>query len=534
MTLISRIPKTRAAALAVVVAASLVITACGPGSEEKATAARLVPSDAQGFATVALDPSKSQKSELYQLSQKMPQEVRAEDGEKVKVKLIDQLLKDTGLTYDTDLKPWIGSEAAIAALKPYDTEKEPLVVAYIKTKDEAKTRETMKKKNVDENTYKFVDGYVVIVDKEDFDKRQGAKALTAVEGLKTGGENLQKSDRYTKSIKALHDERLGFGWIDTPSILDTAQVDKEIAKESDTSLRDEQTKLVKQVREMGAVSFSLYAKKDAGVMQAVTERIPSEGNKTINGSWIAALPATTVGALDIPDITPLRDAAKKALQEQSSLAEYPQLQRILDKLGNQAAVAVGNLDTEGGKRPEIGGMIATSDAAGVKSELDSLVAKLRTDGASDMLKSADIPNGSGYVLSGQDGKEAFVMGVSGERVILASTQDYAKSLATTPSSELKSTAGYAGAIDSSSKKNNAGLFYIDLQKVVEFQQKHKDGLNRLGQSLNSSVMQDRVTPPTTSAPSKTEEEWLAHLQSAGIQSWTEDNRVFSEMRISLK
>lgn len=538
-------PRLRATLLALTVGVALTITACTSASASdalsKKSAARLVPDSAQAFATVSIAPSKEQQGELYKLSQKLPSEVRAENGEKVKTKMIDQLLKDQGLTYDNDLKPWIGNEAAMALLKPYDTEKAPLAVAMIKTKDEAKTRDTLKKKNVDEKQFRFIDGYVVIIDKSDIEKRQGEKAFADLEAVKGGKPSLTSNEHYKTTLKALHGESLAIAWLDINGLMNTSDIENQTLKSLTESGQLEsldasaQKKSFQQLRDMSSVGMVMFATEDAAVAQMVSEKIPAGFDKTIDSRWIADLPADTTGAFDLPEIGETRDTLKSLLKSEGIDAQLPEAMTLLDKMTGEGAIAVGKVPAKG--VPEIGAMFGTNDAPGAKAEMAKLVEKAKTAGLEQQgfaIMSIPLDGGEGYEITvpGNDIKP--VVGVLNDRIVIATSKQYAETVVKKASSPLSATAGYAAALKDAGKRKNGGIYYVDLQKVLEISKAFENKLGGVTNEIEKSF--DEIVPRTSTSTtlSKAEEEMRQHLQSAGIQGWIEKGHIYSEARITFK
>lgn len=89
----------------VVIAASFVFSVVRGGNLE-----RMVPNDVGALATVNLNPSAAQKVDLLRLSKKFPDLSNQKD---VDQRLTDAL-KPYGLDWKKDVRPWVGSEIAIA------------------------------------------------------------------------------------------------------------------------------------------------------------------------------------------------------------------------------------------------------------------------------------------------------------------------------------------------------------------------------------------------------------------------------------
>lgn len=305
--------------LSVTLGASLFLTAC-LGTPDNNTAARYVPGNAEGFATVALAPSVEQQAKLLALSTRLPDDVHADKADEVVGKMINDLVKDEGLTYDADIKPWLGSEAAVALLRPVDDAKVPLAVGYFKVEDEAKAKATLDKKNVEPATYRFLKNYLVIIDKSEFDAHDGAKALDTIEALtKDGGDkanSLQNADRYKKSLDSLHGEHLALGWFDVPALLETSDVKEEAAASFSGA-----GAYVDKFNKIGAIATELYATTDSIVTQIVTENPIPDSEKTTAANLLKGLPADTLLAVDVADVSSIVTDAQKDTQTDAAQAD---------------------------------------------------------------------------------------------------------------------------------------------------------------------------------------------------------------------
>ena len=124
-------------AVVVALAAALVMVASRRSHNEASRAAGIVPADAIGFVSISLEPSLLQRKDLFQIARKFPQgQVQRSFGES-KDKLLTEVAKSVCLDYATQVKPWLGSEVALAVL-PGSSEPAPVVL--IRVNDETKAR----------------------------------------------------------------------------------------------------------------------------------------------------------------------------------------------------------------------------------------------------------------------------------------------------------------------------------------------------------------------------------------------------------
>lgn len=97
---------------------------------------RMVPSDALGYGSLNLDPPADQKLDLLRLSQKFP-----ELGSQTQVdQSLDKALKPFGLTYTSDVKPWLGAQVVgvVSGSKPE-------AALLLDSKDDGKAKQALAK-----------------------------------------------------------------------------------------------------------------------------------------------------------------------------------------------------------------------------------------------------------------------------------------------------------------------------------------------------------------------------------------------------
>src|SRR5205807_61107 len=134
-------PMRRLIGLVAGLALVIALPACGGKTNETKRAAGLVPSDALAYVSFSLSPSVSQKSHVGSVLQKLPKVARKSfDG--LKDQLLTQAVKNVGLDYERDVKPWLGSELALAVLPGTP---QPDVVALIRSNDDGKARAALDK-----------------------------------------------------------------------------------------------------------------------------------------------------------------------------------------------------------------------------------------------------------------------------------------------------------------------------------------------------------------------------------------------------
>ena len=106
--------------VAVLVAAVLVLPACGKKTDESVRAAGITPVDALGLLSLNLAPSIEQKRSLLSVARRFPDaaEKVKDEFDDTRDELIAEVLEDSGLDYKADVKPWLGNEVALVVLPP--------------------------------------------------------------------------------------------------------------------------------------------------------------------------------------------------------------------------------------------------------------------------------------------------------------------------------------------------------------------------------------------------------------------------------
>jgi hypothetical protein len=209
--------------LAVVSIAALVAVGCG-NDEAASSASSLAPASSLIYGEVNLKPEGDQKEAVDTIVSKFPGEGSA--GDRLKA-LVDKALRDsdTGISYEDDVEPWLGDEAAFFVFGKQMDQNALLLAA----EDEDKAQEALEKSaegKVTKKTYRDVeylmdegdesntgavfDGFVVV------GTEGGVKA--AIDTSK-GDSPLADSDDYTGAIDDVSDDRLGLLYVNSPQIL---------------------------------------------------------------------------------------------------------------------------------------------------------------------------------------------------------------------------------------------------------------------------------------------------------------------------
>ena len=99
--------------------------------------AEALPANALMYASVDLDPSGGQKIEAIRTLKKFPafnDEIDLETDDDLRERMFEEITKSgecEGLDYDKDVKPWLGSRAAVAAVDAGEEQPSPVVVVQV-------------------------------------------------------------------------------------------------------------------------------------------------------------------------------------------------------------------------------------------------------------------------------------------------------------------------------------------------------------------------------------------------------------------
>jgi hypothetical protein len=107
-----------------------------------ATVEKMVPASADLLVVANLDPSVSQKLNLLRVLHRFPQT----STDKSIADALDNVLKGSGLSYSSDLQPWLGAELGFSARLNYDTTVDKTTGAlYALSRDDTRARASLAK-----------------------------------------------------------------------------------------------------------------------------------------------------------------------------------------------------------------------------------------------------------------------------------------------------------------------------------------------------------------------------------------------------
>lgn len=358
-------------------------------------------SGAMAFAKIDLDPSAGQKVAVYQLTRKLPgvaSKVTGDsDGSGLKRSLLDSVLDEAGLDYDTDVKPWIGDRAAVAAY-PGATGEESAgqVVAAIAYTDEAKAKTSLDHLSTRTGgfAYALVDGYVLVSDSQ--------AALDAETSAAAKGK-LGSDSQFSGDLGALDGDQIALGWVDlaltsaVPGLADGAG--SALGLGGLLGIGDAGslgTTTGSAAKSTGRFVLALHANRNFIELQGKGREVKVAGAQgevaTSPVTLLSQLPDSALGVLAVTGLGDALAATLEALpadtRDQLEESGVPTGQDVRAVLGDELAVAV----TPDGGSPVGAGVSVrtrTSQADRALVVLDKLLTKLPADSGVSVAKTGD-------------------------------------------------------------------------------------------------------------------------------------------------
>lgn len=293
----SRCSPLRPAALALLLAASLMAAGCGSSKEQAAPAAggtppsgaSIVPASALAFVSLNTDMGSDQWQKAGALLDRFP------GKDKVVRSLLESAFESNGVSWEADVKPALGPEVDVVVLPPPSAGQDPVVVGLIQPADRAKL-EQLAKKGSSPPVLGEAGGWTVIADKQ-----SGLEAFTGARG----GSSLADSDSFKTAMAGLPAESLVSGYVDVGAILKLAA-----ATGQDLSGFEQATALVGKP---GPVSFAVSARDD-GILAVGTFALQG-GPKTANyaAKLPSEVPADAIAYVSFSNLTGALETALDAL-----------------------------------------------------------------------------------------------------------------------------------------------------------------------------------------------------------------------------
>lgn len=281
------------------IAGALVVAAIGGGayaftqlSGGGAQPHDVLPADTVAYVRLDLDPSASQKVDLFRLAKRVPDlskelGIEDEDDDLRKLVLEDALGDCKDVDYDRDVEPWLGERIGLGIGSNFEDEEEVIRIA-VQVSDEDAAKKGIAKLfacNDEEYGIGFLDGYAIVTPSQ----KSATAAVKAAEK-----KPLADVEQFTAAQDALDEQGVMSGWVDVKSGVEAAKkagIDEELG--GDAAELDQITD------EVSSVAFALSASSTSLHFDAVA-RQGDEPSEVPEIRGLGALPEDTVVGLTVP------------------------------------------------------------------------------------------------------------------------------------------------------------------------------------------------------------------------------------------
>ncbi|MDQ3913856.1 MAG: DUF3352 domain-containing protein [Actinomycetota bacterium] len=270
-----------------------------------------VPPDAYFYANFFIEPSNGQKQALNDFIQKFPNVESTEDVIEALTKAVDESLDEEGLSYEEDVKPWLGDQFAVYAI-PGGTPDLPNGAALVEITDEEAAERFLRESSdgglggSESKTYKdteyrveeggpfalaFLEGFMVIGTEDAI--KESIDALA-------GEETLETAKAFTTATDPLTNDWIGLYYLDTAALFDELGLEAAMTPEDKAAF--EAFAGADQPPQAGI----LYVTSDSAVVESSGAIAPGPFASFIRGiadeSVVPELPARSWAAFGIPEL----------------------------------------------------------------------------------------------------------------------------------------------------------------------------------------------------------------------------------------
>jgi len=215
--------------VAAVVAAAVAFAATSFFEAADDDAIDYVPANTFLYANVFLDPSTQQRIAIRDLLEHFPLAATPDEAADEIADLLNNALRELGLSFEEDVEPWLGKQIAFYLLPPERLEEDPAGAALIATDDAGATQDAIDEAIANSGTqmsveshqgvdYKLGDDDSAVGIVEDFLVIGNEAGFRASVETALGGDSLGESDRFENTVGALEDDRLFLFFLDPQPI----------------------------------------------------------------------------------------------------------------------------------------------------------------------------------------------------------------------------------------------------------------------------------------------------------------------------
>lgn len=310
----------------------------------------IVPADALALVKLDLDPAGGQKISALRLMHKFPALSEAlagtNDQTDLRKLIFEAAQKDgafKGVSYDSDVAPWIGDRFATAVI-PVQGGRNAAPVILIATKDQAKAKAALAKSGTAGMTCDVVPDFVRCAHRPE--------VLTAF--ADGSASPLKDATAFRSDMKDLGEDGIASAWLDMGRIVDLAASQQNSSSAAQLAQAKD---LVGNGRMFAALRFD---GTDVELAGAVRDTKAPE-NDAQGPTRIGDLPEDTIAAVSINGLgdqlratwTPLQKAATDASGGEDPFASLEQQygislpEDLIAALGNHTSLAVGGVAADG-------------------------------------------------------------------------------------------------------------------------------------------------------------------------------------------
>ena len=361
---------------------------------------RMIPASATVYATVSFNPSLGQKVNLLAVAHRFPDLTDDADLQKHIDEGLDKVLKDSGISFSGDVRPWLGSRMSLV-MQVKDVNSSPATAVLLETKDDKKAQATADLLTTSEDgrkhnwsTRKYAGVTIQVgspkagMSKDDIDVIAIVDHVVIVGNSESlahdlidadhGKAGLLSSSAYQRTVKLLPTDRLGLLYVDGPSTISLLKSSIKSGKARLTKLPDS---TLKQLDAFQGLGFAVVARPN-GIAGDLEVRLdPSKLDASSRASLAAATHRNAVldwipaDAYGFYALTNLKQGLEAAINQPEALdAQSRQMLETFGLSGGNGVIThlTGDAGFElepnpaGGPIPAGAFMIGTNDAGSMQ------------------------------------------------------------------------------------------------------------------------------------------------------------------------
>ena len=454
----------RRVALALLLIGGL-LSGCGIISgttDEAARSAGITPPDVLAFVSLSLDPSIEQKRNLLSVAEAFPKADVKEEFDESRDELLRDISEEAGLDYETQVKPVIGPEIALAVFPPPeggDIENPP--AALIIEIDDEEAAKKLAAEGSEGAVYRVVGDHLLATQ-----EGPGADAVFDRFSARSEGGGLSAKPEFERLTSELHGDRLLLGWVDIPRLVEFGRD----AAEGSAPFGDFDP--WKSLGTSGPAAFDLHAENQAMVFEAVAAA--SGDQEAARPVLTEGLPAELLGALTLFDLKSVLGEVVESLTDElgdesgvndftSELGLDPQ-RDILSWWGGEVVLSVGAVNSDTGF-PDVALLVEPSDrAAAEATELKLINAAKQSTGP---LTRIEVDGARVHVISEPAEGLRPAFGLLKDRFVFATSPEYLERVSRRSDAPLSESEAYESVIDPDTSGATQMQLVLNIDKIRE-------------------------------------------------------------------